>query len=76
MTSDEMIEKFKELRQKNITGVDISIAPLMRDHPEQLDDFINKFVALQIEELELEEDESRDEIRESLAAQFRELFHN
>ncbi len=68
MTSDEMIEKFKELRQKNITGVDISIAPLMRDHPEQLDDFINKFVAMQIEELELEEGESRDEIRETLTA--------
>ena len=75
MTSDEMIGKFKELRENKIQGADISIAPLMRKHPEQLDDFINKFVAIQIEELELEEGESRDEIRETLTAQFRELFH-
>jgi hypothetical protein len=74
MTADELIEKFKELRDNKFKVVDISIASLLREHPEQLDDFIDKYVAMQLEDVMFEEGESREEIQKDLADQFRELF--
>ena len=80
MTSDEMIESIKKFRQEHfdkIDGVvvDFSIMPLLRSYPEQLDDFIDKFVTMQLEDMGLEEGESREETHQALAVQFKELFN-
>lgn len=76
MTSDEMIETIKKFRKEHgdkIDGieVDFSIEPLLRSHPEQLDDFIDKIVAMRLEEMGIEDGEFREETYRAIAAELK-----
>lgn len=79
MTSDEMIETIKKFRKEHGDKIDghppaFSIEPLLRSHPEQLDDFIDQFVVMQLDEMVLEEGESREETHQAIATEFKKLF--
>ena len=76
MTSDEMIETFKNIRKEFGNSVAVSIVPLLKSHPEQLDDFINKYAVMMAEEMELEPGESQSELRELIASEYRNFFQD
>ena len=76
MTSDEMIETFKKVRQEFGNSVNVSIAPLLKSHPEQLDDFINKYAVMMAEEIALETGESQSELGELIASEYRNFFQD
>ena len=80
MTSDEMIEFYKRVKrdhgEKGMT-FDISIQPLLRSHPVQLDDFINKIADLLANEMvEKQPDQPRDEIRQIIYDGYRKMFRS
>ena len=78
MTSDEMIERYKRVKQlsgEKGMAVDVSIMSLLRSHPEQLDDFINKLADFLADETVAKNpDQPRDEIRQMIYEGYRKLF--
>ncbi len=69
-----MIETFKKVRKEFGNTVDVSIMPLLRSHPEQLDDFINKYAVMMAEEIASETGESQAELCELIASEYRKFF--
>ena len=80
MTSDEMIEGIKRIRREcgemDGVAVDFSIEPLLRSHPEQLDDFIDKYADLMAEEIAQKSGAPKDELRDEIAEHYRKFFRN
>lgn len=80
MTSDEMIEVFKRVRKESGeeggVAIDVSIEPLLRDHPDQLDDFLHKLSELQADDLAQKSGESKERLRLWIYEQHRTFFQN
>lgn len=80
MTSDEMIEVFKRVRSESGdtegVAVDVSIEPLLRAHPEQLDDFLHKLAELQADDLAQQSGESKERLRLWIYEQHRKFFQH
>ena len=76
MTSDEMIEFYRSVSREYGNACGFSIEPLLRSHPEQLDDFLHKFADLKAEELAPITDESKERLRQKIFEQFSELLRD